>query len=68
MIQGKACLIGKEEEKGNENNNNNSNNNSVIKEIHKVLYQKYPQYKEVGIGEYCIKIQPQKTITWKNDK
>lgn len=67
MIQGKACLIGKEEDKGNMNNNNR-NNNSVLKEIHKVLYQKYPQYKEVGIGEYCIKIQPQKTITWKNDK
>ncbi len=67
MIQGKACLIGKEEEKGNENNNNR-NNNSVLKEIHKVLYQKYPQYKEVWIGEYCIKIQPQKTIIWKNDK
>ncbi|MEJ7641776.1 MAG: hypothetical protein WKF36_06225 [Candidatus Nitrosocosmicus sp.] len=67
MIQGKACLIGKEEEKWNENNNNR-NNNSVLKEIHKVLYQKYPQYKVVGIWEYCIQIQPQKTITRRNDK
>ncbi len=36
MIQGKACLIGKEEEKGNENNNNR-NNNSVLKEIQSAL-------------------------------
>ncbi len=48
MIQGKAHLIGKEE-KGNENNNYDKNN-SLLKEIHKLLYQKYPQYKEIGIG------------------
>ena len=65
MIQGKAHLIGKEEE-GNENNNHDKNN-SLLKEIHKLLYQKYPQYKEIGIGQYCITIQPHKIISWKND-
>ncbi len=65
MIQGKAHLIGKEEE-GNENNNYDKNN-SLLKEIHKLLYQKYPQYKEIGIGRYCIAIQPHKIISWKND-
>ncbi len=67
MIQGKACLIGIEEEKENKNDNY-CNDNSLLKEIHKVLDQKYPQYKDVGVGHYCIKIQPQKTICWKNDE
>ena len=67
MIQGKAHLIGNEKEKGNENNDHDVNN-SPLKEIHKLLYQKYPQYKQVGISRYCIKIQPQKIIFWKNDK
>jgi PPOX class probable F420-dependent enzyme len=66
MIQGKAYLIGNKKEEGNENNDYNDNNFS-LKEIHKLFYQKYPQYKQVGMGQYCIKIQPQKTISWKND-
>jgi PPOX class probable F420-dependent enzyme len=66
MIQGKAYLIGNKKEEGNENNDYNDNNSS-LKEIHKLFYQKYPQYKQVGMGQYCIKIQPQKTIFWKND-
>lgn len=67
MIQGRAYLLGNKKEKGNENNDYNYNNNSSLKEIHKLLYQKYPQYQQVGMGQYCIKIQPQKTISWKND-
>jgi PPOX class probable F420-dependent enzyme len=66
MIQGKAYLIGDREEKGNQNNDYDFNYNFSLKEIHKLLYQKYPQYRQVGIGWNCIKIQPQKTISWKN--
>ena len=68
MIQGKAYLIGNKEEKGHENINNYDNNESLLTAIHKLLYEKYPQYKEVGIGQCCIKIQPQKIIYWKNDE
>ena len=65
MIQGKGYLIGKEE-KGN-GNNKYDNKDSLLKEIHKLIYQKYPQYKNIGIGQYCIAIQPQKIIFWKNE-
>ena len=65
MIQGKAYLLGQEKELEDKGNNNDVNNPS-LKEIHKLLYKKYPQYKEVGIGQYCIMIQPQKIISWKN--
>jgi PPOX class probable F420-dependent enzyme len=67
MIQGTAHLIGKEK-KGNENNKYGINNSSLIKEIHTLLCQKYHQYKEIGIGQYCIVIQPQKIIYWKNQQ
>ncbi len=69
MIQGKAYLLNDKEEKENDNSiydNNNTKNHSSLKDIHKLLYQKYPQYKKVGIGRYCITIQPEKIIYWSN--
>ncbi len=72
MIQGKACLIGKEE-RGNGNNDDDKDKdkdkdkNYSLKEIHALLYQKYFQYNEVGIGQYCIKIKPHNRVTWKNE-
>jgi PPOX class probable F420-dependent enzyme len=38
----------------------------LIKEIHRMLIAKYPQYESLGIGESCIKIKPIKVISWKN--
>jgi hypothetical protein len=68
MIQGKANLIGDREEKCHWNNNKyHENNKSVLTEAHKLLHQKYPQYKEVGIGHYCIKIKPKRIISWRNE-
>lgn len=65
MIQGKAYLIYKEEK---ENRNNSYDpNRSLLKKIQNLLYQKYPQYNEIGIGQFCIKIQPKKIISWKNE-
>jgi PPOX class probable F420-dependent enzyme len=66
MIQGKANLIDNREEEENKINSY-ENNNPILKEIHKLLYQKYPQYNDIGIGQYCIKIQPKKIIFWKNE-
>lgn len=66
MIQGKAHVIGEEKEKGLRNNYNN-NNTPSLEEGHTLLYHKYSQYKRVGIGSYCIVVQPQKIILWKNE-
>jgi PPOX class probable F420-dependent enzyme len=56
MIQGNASLI----------NNIEYKQNRLIQRIHRLLYEKYPQYLDIGIGEFCIMIQPQKVISWKN--
>jgi len=53
MIHGKATII---EQKKNKH----------INEIHKLLISKYSQYKKIGSGNSCIKIQPQKVTFWKN--
>jgi PPOX class probable F420-dependent enzyme len=62
MIQGRAYLLKQEIEQ----DNNNNNNNQQLEKVHKLLYQKYSQYKNIGIGQYCIKIYPQKVIFWSN--
>ena len=40
---------------------------SSVKKGHRLLYQKYTQYKKIGIGKYCIIVKPQKIIFWKNE-
>jgi PPOX class probable F420-dependent enzyme len=56
MIQGNASLI----------NNIESKQNRLINRVHRLLYEKYPQYLTTGIGEFCIMIRPQRIINWKN--
>ena len=55
MIQGKARII------------NIVNDRDTIGKAHSLLSEKYFQYKNkiVGIGDKCIVIDIQKTITWK---
>ena len=55
MIQGKARIV------------NMVNGTDIIKKAHLLLSEKYHQYKNtiVGIGDECIVIDIQKTITWK---
>lgn len=74
MIQGKAYLISEEDEKEEEEDKvertciyDNNNDASSVKKGHRLLYQKYTQYKKIGIGKYCIIIRPQKIIFWKNE-
>ena len=57
MIQGNASLI----------NNKENKQNRLIQRVHRLLYKKYPQYLDTGIGKFCIMIQPQRIINWKND-
>ncbi len=52
MIHGKAKVI--------------DGNNKLIDKIHKLLVSKYPQYKKIGIGNSCIKIEPTKVRFWSN--
>jgi PPOX class probable F420-dependent enzyme len=54
MIMGKAWIIEKK------------NQVALLKEIHRMLITKYPQYKSLGMGQSCIKIQPLKVTSWKN--
>ena len=56
MIQGDASLI----------NNIESKQNRLIQRVHRLLYEKYPQYLTTGIGKFCIMIRPQIVINWKN--
>ncbi|MGA7544177.1 MAG: hypothetical protein WBW34_14035, partial [Nitrososphaeraceae archaeon] len=57
MIQGNASLI----------NNKENKQNRLIQRVHRLLYMKYPQYLDTGIGKFCIMVQPQRIINWKND-
>lgn len=54
MIVGQAGII------------ENKDQIALLKEIHKMLITKYPQYESLGMGESCIKIQPLKVTSWKN--
>jgi PPOX class probable F420-dependent enzyme len=56
MIQGNASLI----------NNIRSKQKRLIQRVHRLLYEKYPQYLTTGIGKFCIMIRPQRVINWKN--
>jgi PPOX class probable F420-dependent enzyme len=56
MIQGNASLI----------NNIKSKQNRLIQRVHRLLYEKYPQYLTTGIGKFCIMIRPKRVINWKN--
>jgi PPOX class probable F420-dependent enzyme len=56
MIQGNASLI----------NNIESKQNRLVQRVHRLLYEKYPQYLTTGIGKFCIMIRPQRVINWKN--
>ncbi len=56
MIQGTASLI----------NSIESNQNRLIQRVHRLLYEKYPQYLTTGVGKFCILIRPQRIINWKN--
>lgn len=56
MIQGNASLI----------NNIESKQNRLVQRVHRLLYEKYPQYQTTGVGKFCIMIRPQKVINWKN--
>ncbi len=53
MIHGKATVI-------------DAKNNKLMDKIHKLLISKYPQYKKIGIGNSCIKINPTKVTFWNN--
>ena len=59
MIQGKASIIGGKKLEQNEL--------LLLEKAHKLLSDKYLQYQKIGIGEYVIRIIPQKVITWKNE-
>ncbi len=52
MIHGKAKVI--------------DGNNKLMHKIHKLLILKYPQYKKIGFGNSCIKIEPTKVRFWSN--
>ncbi len=55
MIHGKAKVI-------------DGKNSKVMDKIHKLLILKYPQYKKIGIGNSCIKIEPTKVRFWSNSQ
>jgi len=52
MIHGKATVI-------------DGKNSKIMDKVHKLLISKYPQYKKIGVGNSCIKINTTKVIFWK---
>ena len=56
MIKGKASLIDiRKCERYDE----------ALKKAQQLLYAKYHQYHKIGMGYYCIKINPEKIASWK---
>ncbi len=53
MIHGKATVT-------------DGKNSKLMDKIHKLLISKYPQYKKIGIGNSCIRINPTKVTFWNN--
>ena len=53
MVRGKASIIDRK-------------NSKIIDKVQKLLILKYPQYKKIGLGNSCIKINPQKVTFWHN--
>jgi len=51
MIHGRAKII-------------DGKNSKIIDKVHKLLISKYPQYKKIGVGDFCIKISPQRMNYW----
>jgi PPOX class probable F420-dependent enzyme len=54
MIQGKASTASK------------TDGNLQVQEAYKKLMTKYLQYQNVGLGEMCIIIAPEKVASWSN--
>ncbi len=52
MIHGKATVI-------------DEKNTKLMDKVHKLLISKYPQYKKIGVGNSCIKINTTKVKFWK---
>ncbi|MFQ5940425.1 MAG: pyridoxamine 5'-phosphate oxidase family protein [Nitrososphaerales archaeon] len=53
LIQGSASITGPKQK-------------DLLLKAHKLLLEKYPQYKKVGIGKSCIVIDTKKVIFWQN--
>ena len=51
MIHGKATVI-------------DGKNSKIMDKVHKLLISKYPQYKKIGVGNSCIKINSQRITHW----
>ncbi len=51
MIHGTATVI-------------DGKNSKLMDKIHKLLISKYPQYKKIGVGNFCIMINPQRITHW----
>lgn len=43
----------------------NNKTQRMLKNAQKLLLEKYPQYRKIGVGELCIMIRPEKIFTWK---
>ena len=52
MIHGKATVT-------------DGKNSKIMDKVHKLLISKYPQYKKIGVGNSCIKINTTKVTFWK---
>jgi PPOX class probable F420-dependent enzyme len=37
----------------------------LLKNAHRLLLEKYPQYQKISVGQLCIMIYPEKVFTWK---
>jgi PPOX class probable F420-dependent enzyme len=68
MIQGKASILGKRrannKEETEDPQDSSDDGDKLLKNAHKLLFMKYPQYQHIAIGKLCIVIHPRKTIFW----
>ena len=45
--------------------NSSSKSKDLLKIVQSLLIEKYPQYHKIGMGQWCIKIWPEKVFAWK---
>ena len=44
-----------------------SKSQDLLKNAQSLLFEKYPQYQKISVGQLCIMICPEKVFTWKMD-
>lgn len=51
--------------KSSSKRSSSSKSEYLLKNAQSLLIEKYPQYQKIGVGQWCIRIWPEKVFVWK---